>query len=173
MHTLTRSWSHHFFTSFTLHLNKAYWFGLSQFFYSIIWTNAKLFLKWKYLRRFHRKWFLIVWRWDICSKLPKMAQKMEKLLNQFKNFYYLTTQSHLKTQYLIETCNRTKYLKCGTKSYKKSIRDWKLLNQFNNFCQTNNWSELVGCYLKSILKLLKIHVNWGKFTQESQELKSY
>ena len=46
---------------------------------------------------------------------------MKKLLNQFNNFCYLRKSFDLKMQDLFETSNHKKYLKCGTKFYKKSI----------------------------------------------------
>ena len=51
----------------------------------------------------------------------KQTQKMKKILNQFNNFCYLRNSFNLKMQDLFETRNRRKYLKCGTKFYKKSV----------------------------------------------------
>ena len=46
---------------------------------------------------------------------------MKKLLNQFNNVYYLRNSLDLKMQYLFETRKHRKYLKCGTKFYKRSF----------------------------------------------------
>ena len=46
---------------------------------------------------------------------------MKKLLNQFNNFCYLRNSLDLKMQYLFETSKHRKYLKCGTKFYKKFV----------------------------------------------------
>ena len=63
----------------------------------------------------------MVWRWDLCPKLPKIVPKLKTLLNQFINLCYLRTSFDLKMQDLFETSNHREYLKCGTKFYKKSI----------------------------------------------------
>ena len=84
-------------------------------------TISKLFLIENVRGGNYRKWFLVVWRWDICPKLPRIGPKNEKLLNQFNNFCYLRTSFDLKMQGLFETNKHRQYLKCGTKFYKKSI----------------------------------------------------
>ena len=68
-------------------------------------------------------WYSI---WTFAQNYLKQTQKMKKLLNQFNNFCYLRKSFNLKMQDLfvtvtVETSNRRKYLKCGTKFYKKSI----------------------------------------------------
>ena len=63
-------------------------------------------------------WYSI---WTFAQNYLKQTQKMKKLLNQFNNFCYLRNSFNLKMQDLFEASNRRKYLKCGTKFYKKSI----------------------------------------------------
>ena len=63
----------------------------------------------------------------------------------------------------------------GQNYIRSQFQDCKLLNQFNNFCDSNDWSELVAYCLKFILKLLKKHVagtNLHKKVRNTKILKS-
>ena len=51
------------------------------------------------------------------------------------------------------------------------IQNCKLLDQFTNFCDPNDWSKLVAYCLKFILKLLKKHVAGTKSHKKARYTK--